>query len=53
MAQSDQRCFPPESGSGEYSAAERQLLLDLAHRSIEATLRGHSVQAVASATWFQ
>jgi AmmeMemoRadiSam system protein A len=47
MAQSEQACFPPESGAGEYSAEERRMLLDLAHRSIEAKLRGEAVQAIA------
>lgn len=47
MAQSDQACFPAKGEAGEYSAEERRLLLDLAHRSIEAQLRGERVQAVA------
>jgi AmmeMemoRadiSam system protein A len=46
MAQSDQACFPPKGGAGEYSAEERRLLLDLAHRSIEAQLRGERVHVV-------
>ena len=47
MAQSDQACFPPKGEAGEYSAEERRLLLDLAHRSIEALLRGERVKAMA------
>jgi AmmeMemoRadiSam system protein A len=47
MAQSEQACFPPESGAGEYSAEERRMLLDVAHRSIETTLRGNVVQPIA------
>ena len=47
MAQSEPACFPPESGAGEYSPEERRVLLDLAHRSIDAMLRGERVEAVA------
>lgn len=47
MQQQEQACFPPESGSCEYSAEERRVLLDLAHRSIEARLRRERVQAVS------
>lgn len=44
MAQSDHACFPPQGEAGEYSAEERRLLLDLAHRSIKAQLRGERVK---------
>jgi uncharacterized protein len=47
MPQSEQVCIPPQSGPGEYSAEERRLLLDLAHRSIETKLRGGEAQALA------
>jgi AmmeMemoRadiSam system protein A len=46
MPQSDQACFPLQGEAGEYSAEERRLLLDLAHRSIEAQLRGERVRPV-------
>jgi AmmeMemoRadiSam system protein A len=47
MRQKEKACFPPESGAAEYSAEERRVLLDVAHRSIEARLRGERVQPVA------
>src|SRR5689334_16703206 len=47
MQQQEKACFPPQSGAAEYSAEERRMLLDLAHRSIEARLRGERVQSVA------
>jgi AmmeMemoRadiSam system protein A len=47
MSQRDPSCFPAEYPSAEYSPQERRLLLDLAHRSIEATLRGETVSATA------
>jgi AmmeMemoRadiSam system protein A len=47
MAQTEKACIPPESGPGEYSPEERRLLLDLAHRSIQAALRGERVEPTA------
>src|SRR5690242_7934033 len=47
MPQSEPACFPPKGGAGEYSAEERRLLLDLAHRSIAARLRGERGEPVA------
>lgn len=43
MSNSDEtRCFT-SSGLGEYSAEERRMLLDLAHRAIEAALDGREL----------
>src|ERR671921_752449 len=47
MSEHDQSCFPAETQAAEYSAAERRLLIDLAHRSIEATLRGERASVTA------
>jgi AmmeMemoRadiSam system protein A len=47
MSQRDPSCFVSDAQPGEYSPQERRLLIDLAHRAIEAALRGETVSAAA------
>jgi len=47
MHQSDKACFPPERVDAEYSAEERRILVEVAHKSIEARFRGQSVAPIA------